>query len=94
MEEEEQLAVYKNTQRILVPDSCEQDEENTFLPIPSHAEAQNAINTLILYATGNGDTEVTDSNLDIFAYLETVSARKKFSVIQPTITDFFTHKNK
>ena len=94
VEQEEQLAVCKNIQPILVPDSCEKDKEDTVLPIPSHAEAQNATNTLILYATGNGDTEVTDSNLDIFAYLETVSARKKLSMIQPTITDFSTHKNK
>ena len=77
MEQEEQLAVCKNTQPILVPDSCEQDKGDTFLPTPSHAEAQNAINTLILYATGNGDTEVTDSNLDIFGYLETVECKKK-----------------
>ena len=88
------LAVCKNTQPILVSDSCEQDKEDIFLFIPSHAEAQNATNTLILYATCNGDTEVTDSNLDIFAYLETVSARKKLSMIQLTIIDFFVHKNK
>ena len=81
-------------QPILVLDSCEQDKEDTFLPIPSHAEAQNAINTLILYATDNGDTEVTDPNLDIFACLETVSARKNLLMIQLIITDLFTHKNK
>ena len=58
-------------------------------PIPSHASPRDAINTLILYATGNGDTEVTEENVDLFTFLDTVNTPSRLSMVQLKITDFF-----
>ena len=45
------------------------------MSFPSHAAAYDAINTFFLYATGNRDRGLTNGNVDLFTYLDTVSKR-------------------
>ena len=64
--------------------------ENQDPIISSHAAAFDAINTLILYAVGNGDVDVTIDKVDLQTYLDTVGTRKKLSMVQSKIKDYYT----
>ena len=64
----------------------EADEEPT--PIPSSAAAAQAIETLLLYATGRGDVGILNGSMDLDAYEELVRGRRVSELVQTKISDF------
>ena len=64
----------------------EADEEPT--PIPSSAAAAQAIETLLLYATGRGDVGILNGSIDIDGYEELMRGRRVSELVQTKISDF------
>ena len=59
-------------------DVCDFDQ----VLIENQAAAFDAINTLILYAVGNGDVDVTIDKIDLQTHLDAVGTRKRLSMVQ------------
>ncbi|KAI6651288.1 hypothetical protein LOD99_5436 [Oopsacas minuta] len=64
---------------------CEDEEP---IPVPSSAAAAQAIETLLLYATGRGDVGILNGSMDLDAYEEFVRGRRVSELVQTKISYF------